>query len=201
MQLNLFLKQAITEFQDKKGKNMKLNNRGMTLVEMIVAFAILGLVSTSIFSMMTTGTKTYTKLTNAIKVQYDAQLASAKIERQILNCNDAIYWTADQVFMVENETVHAYCLNPEKKTLYYGTGMLDNIGNTELTMYMLAENVNSMSIVNEKKVEIDESTMVKYLQLQMELERNGKIYAVDKTVSLRNMPEWKQYELTFVYLE
>lgn len=179
---------------------MKLNNRGMTLIEMIVAFAILGIVSTSIFSMMLTGTKTYTKLTNTVKVQYDAQLASAKIEKQLFNCNEAIYWTTDQVVMVEDNTVHAYCRNATDKTLYYGTGELNDEGKANLTMHLLAENVNSIAIANAKTVtEEGVGTFVNYVQLQMELQRNDKTYTVEKTVSLRNKPELKQYEVSFAY--
>ena len=173
---------------------MKLNNRGMTLVEMIVAFAILGIVSASIFSMMLTGTKTYTKLTNTVKVQYDAQLASAKIEKNILNCNDAIYWTDNLIVMVQDNTVHAYKLDTTTKTLSYGTETLDGEGKATLTMHMLAEYVESMRIVSPATVSAGEK--VKYVQLNMYFKRNDKEYTMDKAVSLRNMPIFKMYDVT-----
>ena len=132
-------------------------------------------------------------------MQYDAQLASAKIEKQLFNCNEAIYWTTDQVVMIEDKTVHAYCRNAATNMLYYGTGVLGDDGKASLTMYLLAENVNSIAIVNAKTTTEDGKTLVKYVQLQMELERNDKTYTVEKTVSLRNKPELKQYEVSFVY--
>ena len=82
---------------------MKQNNQGMTLIEVVAAFAILGFLSASIFSMILTGTKTYIRLTDTIKVQYDTQIASAKIEKQLLNCEDGIYWSPNQIATMEPE--------------------------------------------------------------------------------------------------
>ena len=167
---------------------------------MIVAFAILGIVSTSIFSMMLTGTKTYTKLTNTVKVQYDAQLASAKIEKQLFNCNDAIFWTDDnQIILVQDNMVHAYCIKSGTKDLYYGTGELDAEGKANLTMYLLAENVNLIAIASPKEIKVDGKTFISYVQLQMQLQRNDKIYDVEKTVTLRNKPEFKLYQVTMPF--
>lgn len=178
---------------------MKQNNRGMTLVEIVVAFAILGFLSTAIFSMIVTGTKTYTRLTSAINLQYDTQLASAKIEKQLLNCNDGIYWNNNQIIMVEDNTVHVYSLNTASNTLYYGSGVLGQNGQVYLTVYRLAENVTVMKITDYEHEDEGGYRYIKCLHLQMELEHNDKVAVVDKTISLRSKPRWRHFSLNITY--
>ena len=178
---------------------MKQNNQGMTLIEVVAAFAILGFLSASIFSMILTGTKTYTRLTDTIKVQYDAQLASAKIEKQLLNCEDGIYWSQNQIATIEDNTVYAYSLDVAENVLYYGTGTVQWNGTARVTLQKLAENVKVMKVTDEEMEYEGLDGYVKCLRLQMEMERNGKISIVDKTIFLRNKPERRMLGLIFVY--
>ena len=59
---------------------------------------------------------------------------------------------------------------------------------------MFAEHAKSMEIVSPTSVVSGDK--VKCVQLNMLFERNGKEYTVDKTVSLRNIPTFKMYEVT-----
>lgn len=171
---------------------MKLNNRGMTLIEMIVAFAILGVVSVSIFSMMLTATKTYTNLTSTVKLQYEAQLAMANIERHIMNCNDGISWDAanDTLFIVneeENNKKNLQVIYLKNGELYYGENNLSDEGSATLTFYLLAEHVTDMNMT----LTPSGSNETKQVQLELTLERNNKTYTGQKTIALRNKPSGK----------
>ena len=179
---------------------MKLNNRGMTLVEMIVAFAILGLVSTSIFSMILTGTKTYTKLTNTVKLQYEAQLATANIEKRILNCNDAVSWSDanKSLILVEDGKVNVAHWDSSSKKLYYGTAELVAEGTTNVSMYLLVEHVTNFAVSMETVTE-GSDTLVQKVQFSVKLEHNDQVYTREKAVALRNLPPKKDIGIALTY--
>ena len=180
---------------------MKLNNLGMTLVEMIVAFAILGLVSTSIFSMILTGTKTYTKLTNTVKLQYEAQLATANIEKRILNCYDAVSWSdaIKSLILVEDGKVNVAHWDSSSKKLYYGTAELVAEGTTNVSMYLLAEHVTNFAVSMETVTE-GSDTLVQKVQFSVTLEHNKQTYTREKAVALRNLPPKKDIAIGFTLI-
>lgn len=175
---------------------MKLNNRGMTLVEMIVAFAILGIVSTSIFSMMLTGTKTYTKLTNTVKVQYDTQLVTAKLEKHLMNCDDKISWNNNSLVIIDKErfvnaeenydikkTAHVFYLDGSE--LKYGVGALDETnGTVTVNVNLLAEHVKSFDVT--LVPETDGSSVIKQAKLKIQMFRSDKTYLSEKTITFRS---------------
>ncbi len=183
---------------------MKQNNRGMTLVEMIVAFAILGLVSASIFSIMLTGTKTYTKLTTTVKLQQQAQVASSNIERQMVNCNEGITYNGNDT----SDTSELYLISEdssgikELKVVYHDktTGQLwlateANMeeGSNSLVFNLLAENVSKMSVTLYPDSNPTPTTYVR-ASLTLEFKKidiNGKEIkqTVEKTIALRNRPK------------
>lgn len=172
---------------------MKLNNRGMTLVEIVVAFAILGVVSVSIFSMMLTSTKTYTNLTYNTQLKYNAQIAMANIEKRVMNCNEGISWNDSQkaLFIVNEEgeerELEVFCLNKDTGELRYGKGNLGaGVTSTNLDFYLLAENVSNMSVTF---VDSPSSSDIRIqAEIEITMERNDKTYLSKKIVALRNQP-------------
>ena len=171
---------------------MKLNNRGLTLVELIVSFAILGIVSVAVFGMLLTSTKTYTSLTTSVKLQYEAQLAMGNIERHILNCNKGLAWNSSdkELFIINEEGTNqklqvVYLDNTNgANELYYGTETLDGSGRAELRFYLLAEHVTGMNVT----FTTSDSNEIKQAQLELTLTRNGKSYTSKKIIALRNKP-------------
>ena len=169
---------------------MKLNNRGMTLIEMIVSFAILGVVSVAVFGMLLTATKTYTSLTTTIKLQYEAQLAMANIERHVVNCNEGIAWNSGQnaLFIINEEggtkNLQVIYLDKTSNELYYGTQTLNDDGQATLSFYLLAEHVDEMMVT----LTPSGSDETRQVQLELKMTRNNKTYTGKKTIALRNKP-------------
>ena len=176
---------------------MKLNNRGMTLIEMVVAFAILGVLSVAVFSMMLTSTKTYTKMTSSIKLQYETQVALANIESRISNCNRGITWKVEngreELFLVSGEdnarSLEVIYLSGNQDKLYYGTASFES---TDMTFYLLAEHVASISVELLPTETVDGITKpakeIKQVKLTLTMEQNGVSYTGQKTIALRNRP-------------
>ena len=69
---------------------MKRNNKGFSLVELLVSFAILGIVSTIIGVIMTSGSNMFSRNKKILDLQYKSQIASAQLNNMIQNCDGGI---------------------------------------------------------------------------------------------------------------
>ncbi len=187
---------------------MKLNNRGMTLIELIVSFAILGVMSVSVFGIILTSTKTYTKMTSSVKLQYEAQLAMANIERHVQNCNYAISWgkadaasedDKNELFIVNEDaegkrTLKLLYLKTITDELFYGID--DLVGDFEKneniqanpTFYLLAEHVDDIKVKLITATGADGLERVKQIQVTLIMSQNNIKYKSEKTIALRNKP-------------
>lgn len=69
-----------------KKDRRKLNNHGFSMVELLIAVAILGVVSLTIYSFMNTGARFYRKTSSDADIQSEAQLAANTISDLIVDC-------------------------------------------------------------------------------------------------------------------
>lgn len=75
---------------------MRKNNKGLTLVELIIAIAILTIASIAIVSFMVTGTKSYASSSTDINLQYEAQLVTTQIQDLMVDATEGVnYWVED----------------------------------------------------------------------------------------------------------
>lgn len=70
-------------------KWLKLNNKGVTLVELVCAIAIIGVLSISVASIMIVSSKTYAKGSIEVELQQETQLLSNQIERLVQFASEA----------------------------------------------------------------------------------------------------------------
>ena len=75
----------------QSGRNGK-NNRGFTLIEMIVTVAIIAIFSGVILKFMTTGSNIFRGTSNSAEVQMETQNTFDKIEDMIINTNRGFYY-------------------------------------------------------------------------------------------------------------
>jgi prepilin-type N-terminal cleavage/methylation domain-containing protein len=73
----------------------RLNNKGFTLVEMAVTFAILAVVMLTVTLVLSTSSNTYGKITTDINLQYESQLAMSQLQEYTIDCSGYVAVNSD----------------------------------------------------------------------------------------------------------
>ena len=71
-------------------KRRKMNNKGYSLMELIVSFAILGFVAIAVLSVMNAGTSMFNTVDSEINLQSKSQIAMAQFQQYFIGCSQGI---------------------------------------------------------------------------------------------------------------
>jgi len=160
-------------------KKLRKNDRGFTLVELIVSTAILAIVALGAGAFMVAGTRVYSSLNYTVRLQYEAQLAMAQLQEYAVDCSDGIAWDPGQtkLYIADESAVHVFDYDETAKTIFYGTGSkAENL--TFAVDAIAAEHVEAMNVIfQEKQVEIT-----------LNMARSNKNYSATQIIALRNQP-------------
>lgn len=92
-------------------KNILRDDKGITLIELIVCIAILGIVALLVGGYMKSGSKNYTRGTTLATIQKDIQVITDHIAETMQECQDIVTFTIPiQSGDVPEEENHAYLL-------------------------------------------------------------------------------------------
>lgn len=180
----------------------KLNNRGLTLIELIAVIAIIGVFGVVIASFITSTANFYRHASDTANVQRNMQNTMESIENLVLDTNRSISYQADDQ-AVENdigqneavekrlvmesvteddkgnkvETMDVLRWRPDEQKLYYIRNP-QNYG----TIYgdVLAENVSGFN------VDISKAKTEGVVRFQLSMTKRGEKITQTYTVALRN---------------
>lgn len=158
--------------------NIQKNNRGFTLVELIVATAILGIVALSACSFMVAGTRAYSSLNYTVRLQQESQLIMTQLEECAVDCTSGMAWDGSTLYIADGSTVHVFAYAAADKAIRYSscpTAETLTIPAGDL----MAEHVSGMSV----------SFADKKVHIALDMERSGKTYHATQVIALRNQPE------------
>ena len=167
---------------------MKLNNKGVTLIELIVTMAVLSIVTMAILGFIRTSAKLNANMIPKVKLQYESQIVMANVQKRLINANKAVFFEDGKLLMIsendENEEVVSLLVfNNTDNTFYYGESTVQQGEVTEVTVYKLAEYITDFKV--EFVETADEATQADVI---LKMDRNGKEYEGEMSVSLRNKP-------------
>lgn len=191
-------------------KRQKLNNRGLTLIEMVIAIAIIGIFSTVVMTFITSGANFYRKTSITTKLQSDMQTTLERIENAIMDTNKSIAYTysnggsaiendINQPVTAEKEIVctstdlsvsakEGDCLltifqwSPSEQILYYNEGFIKDGKKSVSTASrsVLTENVSGF------QVDISKAKSEGIVLFRLTLKNGDKEISQLYTVTLRN---------------
>jgi prepilin-type N-terminal cleavage/methylation domain-containing protein len=91
-------------------KQLKSDHKGFTLVELILAFAVLAIVVATVSLVIRTTGSTYRSVTTDINLQYESQLAMSQLQEYLIDCNGQIAVTTggDRLYLFNKTGDTAY---------------------------------------------------------------------------------------------
>lgn len=158
------------------------NRKGFSLVELVVAIAILSIVGTAVIGFCMAGTNSFKKVSNDVDLQYEAQLVVNQLENLLVD--------SDYGYNYQNDTLSIFNQNDSYEVIwdrttnqlnlkkYYISDSNISEGPTDL----MAENITSFSAV----VKSDNNSSKQYMDVSLTLTRDGNSYSMSKSVTLRN---------------
>lgn len=193
------IKDRLKKILKKKG-----DSKGFTLLELIIAVAVLSVIMVMIFSIMSSGSVFFNKSNTMMKVSYSLQETMSQIKETVIDCSKAIKINGSGVteFVVVNKTgtdsymACAYSYDPDAKVLKYGETPFtsptdDTLPGKIKCDKVLAEDVTAFSATPVLASNPDEVTglyRIKSLNVSVTVDKNGRSDSAVETIAPRNNP-------------
>ena len=140
------------------------DNKGFSLIELVISIAIIMTISGSIVSFLLAGSNSYSSVITTADLQQDAQLVMNQISDIVISAEKSVNFdTATDTLEVVNETEkYKISWDKSKKILNYAEN---------------SENISDFMVnIENNKVKI-----------RIKFENNSKAYAKEETITLRNL--------------
>jgi len=163
------------------------NQKGFTLVELIVSVAILSVLLVAIMGFVVSGARAYGSVNATVTLQTLSQQAMGQVESYLIDCNGGLAFSGDTLYVVDRNddgtTCTAYVFRLDGTELYFGknddAGKDSALSSGDLMTRDLAAFTAAPSRSSGKASAVD---------VEMEFEYRGKTYSATEHIALRNNP-------------
>lgn len=192
---------------------MNSNNKGLTLVELVVTLAIVGLVSVSIISFMVTASNQYRSSNSEINLQFESQVVINQIQDLIIDATQGLSYAVSEsggteiktvndrnstvkdlnkeikrLYIYNKDSVHIITWKKATSELYYSTATVavSTVDSTKKTIQAESEQVLMAKYVSEFSPDLTRISSKRSLKIDLKFETGSKKYDTYHNVSLRN---------------
>lgn len=173
----------------KKG----LNNKGYSLVELLLTLAIFGLVMIGIAMIMRTTSVSYRDGSNEVTMQTEAQIVANQIEEIFMDgtggYDSGVSGTSQYFCITSDGASHFVIYKPAEQEVWYekinATGVTSPSAESAGTWSLMAENVASLDISGFSVSDTSDNMIT----VKVSMDRDGYTYTATKDVYFRNSIE------------
>lgn len=186
------------------------DEKGFTVVELIITVAVIAIFSTIIVSVVSTTSHMMSVTSNTTSIQTSVQQVTDDIKEKVMEVNGGIYYAYGKMFSIGTEVTDRNDMNRgdvREKTLYLESKTdsgndLEMITWDPATKQLLYQKVIAPYVtqgkievlakeVSDFRVDISKADTEQYITFQVTIMRNEKQYSMSQIVSLRNAVEIK----------
>lgn len=180
---------------------MKLvkNNKGLTLLELIVSFALLGIVSLAVVGLVSTGANSYRAVNTEVSLQYESQLAMNQFREYLIDCNGGLFWDNDAraLYIADRSTdergaavttVHRFQQDGAQINYSSGTvALADGAASCDFgDDYLLCSYVKDFYVSRATENSPSGQRLCVSCTVSLALELGARSYAAEEVLSMRN---------------
>lgn len=168
------------------------NNKGITLIELIVSFAILGILILMLVGFISSGSNTYRSVSADVNLQIELQIAMNHIKEYLIDCNGGICYDGKTLYIlnVEEEdsfTEHRFLWNENTIDYEKYTFSVEQFTPQYQEGGLLTDRVEGFYVTMEKpENEKDLFWPTTSVSVEINMSRLGKVQTGLETIALRN---------------
>lgn len=160
------------------------DNRGFSLIELVIGLALIMIVSGSIISFLIAGSSSYSSVVTTADLQKEAQLVMNQISDIVISADKQVDFvgSTNTLEVTNKDAKYEISYNPIDKKIYckksnwgIGTRTYEEQENEPM-----AENVTSFS------ADVVKEGGVSKVKVRINFENNSKSYTKEETITLRN---------------
>ena len=170
-------------------KKMMKDNKGFTLVELVIAFGILAIAMVIISSVIGMSSGMYRNISSDLNLQYESQLAMSQIQEYVIDCNDSVAWVDND----PNDVLYLFNRQDGEETVYDGYKLaLDGntlklytnstAGQPMLTGFDTGQPMSS----NVQSFDVQLAPDAKSVEITLEYKLGAETYTGIQTIAFRN---------------
>lgn len=166
-------------------RKLREDRRGLTLIELVCAVAILAIISATVGGAMVVATNSYRSGTTEAALQQEAQFTANAIESLIVDATDTVDYTGGVLKIANVDYTYEITYNSTDKTLVYTQYETAAPSNVIASNELLAEHVSAFSV----DASAFASARNVQLYITMENDKEGKSFATAYSITSRNNPD------------
>ncbi|MCM1089690.1 MAG: type II secretion system GspH family protein [Butyrivibrio sp.] len=160
-------------------ERLRKDNRGMTLIELICAVAILSVITATVGGAMVVATNTYRSGTVETSIQQEAQFTANAIESLIIDATNQVEYSGNVLTINNTDYTYTITYDSAAQTLHYS--QYDVVNGTYLaTNQLLAENISEFNM------DTSDFATTRNARLTLGMTRDGKTFKTNYNVTSRN---------------
>ncbi|SCP94736.1 type II secretion system protein [Anaerobium acetethylicum] len=187
---------------------MKNNDKGITLFEIVVSMAILGILSVSVVMFISVSSRNYRKTSTDVNLQYESQLAVNQIKDMVIDSNQSIAYygmSADnklvaglddnalplqvdgkiikKLYVYNTDKAYSITWEQQKQELYYREYEVDAATKSlqpATDEVLMAKHISGFS------ADLNNLDSDKIVRIRVNLESGDKTYEASHNITLRN---------------
>ena len=183
------------------GKNILKDNRGLTLVEMLISFAILSMMMVAVFAFMSNMTTQYQNSNNEVTVQNEVQTLMQQLENYIIDANVDVEWDGTNLYVLSDDEFCVITYNSADQSLKYSgfdSGDLSEdytnavTNNDRASVYSAASAMcgSGSDLLAEYVAKFEPTVNLSadenYVAIEIKIEKTNRSYTATKNIYLRN---------------
>jgi prepilin-type N-terminal cleavage/methylation domain-containing protein len=155
-----------------KLKNLK-NNRGFSLIELLVSFAIFGILCTALVGFITMSTRSYRRTSDLINLQIEYQIVMTILNEYIIDCDDEINFNVETATLtITNRGENPHIFSLQDGGLFLGDAVVSrNV--TAFAVRLIGDNENLLGVE---------------MSFSPTNPHDNRVYTAEQFIALRNSP-------------